>query len=257
MLKLLSCFVMISSLAFSAAIMPAGKMSVVGRADCSRTFVDDTLLSPNYAFEHLFGFCKDSGETLGVAAVWLHLKEIDQVSGYSNLIDFDWKWGGGTYGGADARVTSSSYSRGDSGYIFLAGLSAKGMAYSNVGADTLSAYVNLFFLADTALKIKVGDTLHWTLSFIYFHSSQMPIWSWSNKTEPVSWVGSDTVTIRYRTIMRSLQPSEIFKRKSMMREGKMLGRFDLQGRPLRGSSCLPGIVLERTEQGYRKRLQLR
>lgn len=113
---------------------------------------------------------------------------------------------------------------------------------------------------DTVHAPAVGDTLHWTLSLIYFHSSRMPkpILEWTSKagTTP-SWEGSDTVSIRFRTIMQPIVIDVGLHQSARLPEGAVLGRYDMHGRPLGTTAQPAGLILERTKDGIRKRLQLR
>lgn len=257
MLKVILSIVAMLSVAFASTI------TLSADANCTKPYVSDTLLTEYYSLNHKLFFCKDSGETLGVAAVKLELREQALAPNLSTGIDAYWKWGNPYYQSAYAGTFPGRTYPNENGYYFLNGSMSTlhNMAYSYLGSDNLSLQIRLDFAAtgrpDTSTAPPVGDTLHWTLSFIYFHSSKMAIWDWNTKTVPVSWVGSDTVTIRYRTIMQPLITTHVLSQNSSSLGTTVLGRYDLQGRPLDAKASPAGLVFERTPQGFRKRLQLR
>lgn len=256
MLKLLMVLICLAAMSHSAAIVSSAE------EDCSRPFVQDTLLPLEYSNAQYLYFCKDWGETLGVAAVKLELQEIAESPHLSTSVDFYWKFGNPYYNAATAGTVPGKVYPNLDGYHYTRGvISTKPMAYSDKDADQLKALVRLNFasrgLWDTTTMPKLGDTLHWTLSFIYFHSSKMPIWYWTNTGTHEAWVGSDTMTVRYRTLMDAWDDVGMAGPQQEHKAGPVLGRYDLKGRPLDASASPSGLVFERTTQGFRKRLQLR
>ncbi len=259
MLKMIFAILIACVASMASNLTPSGSSF-----KCDNNFRDDTLLMKYYATQQNFLFCKDSGETLGVAAVKLQLKEIDQASDFYMLSSFT--WGGGESDTRSGTVGQDNYqsSPGQNGFLYVDGFGNMTMALSGVGADRLDIRIDEAFFTggnmDTVRAPAVGDTLHWSLSLIYFHSSRMPkpILGWTSKagTTP-SWEGSDTVTIRFRTIMKPIAIDVGLHRSSSPSESAVLGRYDAQGRPLDDKAIPSGLIFERTKEGIRKRLQLR
>ncbi len=258
MYRFVAALISLATCSYSAAIESSAE------EDCSRPFVDDTLFRKDEAFVQSLYFCKGYGETLGVAAVKLQLREKDKAENASYSVGFYWSWGNPYYNGASGGAALGGGHSNVDAYVLTRGIisSSKHMAYSDKDADKLKAQVLLDFAPyetiDPARMLAIGDTLHWTLSFIYFHSSKMSIWYWNNDGTADAWKGSDTMTVRYRTIMQLPYPSEgLAGRRQGSPDGPALGRYDLQGRPLHDQSTPRGLIFERTKQGFRKRLQLR
>lgn len=240
--------------------------SVAACADskCLAPFVHDTLLDSSDAINANFTFVKDSGEVLGVAAVKLQLNGACPIPYFVGEYNFRWWNGPGYYA-----TSNSGYDEID-GYHFIDASTyvTNSMSVSRSGADTLEFLGKMKFyprsdVTDAGLP-SVGDTLNWQLDFIYFHGSKMDIRRWVNgrgspleEGDTISWVGSDTVSVRYRTVMRDSKISMGLPRMIQMSDAQALGRYDLQGRPLDVSALPLGLNLERTKQGFRKRLQLR
>lgn len=257
-MKMILTLIALAATSFSAMIVSSAE------EDCSIPFVQDTLLPLEYSNAHSLYFCKDYGETLGVAAVKLELQEIAESPHLSTSVDFYWKWSNPYYNAATkSTIPVRAYPSTNGGYYYTRGMlsASKPMAYSLKDADQLDASVRIYFalpgLRDTITMPALGDTLHWTLSFIYFHSSKMPIWYWNNDGTPEAWKGSDTMTVRYRTIMDAWEDVGMAGPQQTQKAGPVLGRYDLQGRPLDVNASPSGLVFERTRQGFRKRLQLR